>query len=312
MQVRFERACAGLEIYLIQLFNALSVSSILLLIALGLAFAFGLMNVINMAHGELIMAGAYTAYVMERAATGGLLAWAGPGVSFWLSLPVSFVVGAVLATTMEALLIRHLYGRPLDTLLATLGVSVALQQAARDIFGAPNVQVTAPAWLRGGVEVFGLYLPMSRLFILALAAVAVASVYWYLYRTGAGRRIRATMQNRAVAESQGIDTRRVDAVTFALGGGLAGLAGCALTLLGPIGPALGTYHIVDAFMVVVLGGLGQLAGTAVAALAIGSAGAMFELGMGTSLAKAAVFALVILFLQFRPSGIIAVRSRAID
>lgn len=304
--------CVRLEIYLTQLFNALSISSILLLVALGLAFAFGLMNVINMAHGELIMAGAYTAYALERATAGTWLAAGGAGVYFLLALPAAFAVGALLAWALEALLVRHLYGRPLDTLLATLGVSVALQQAARDLFGAPNVQVTSPWWLRGGVDVFGLYLPLSRLFILGLAAVAVGGLYFYLYRTGAGRRIRATMQNRAVAASQGIDTRRVDAATFALGGGLAGLAGCALTLLGPIGPALGTYYIVDAFMVVVMGGLGQLAGTAAAALSIGSAGALFELGMGASLAKVAVFALVILFLQVRPSGLVALRSRAVD
>lgn len=304
--------CFGLDIYLIQLFNALSVSSILLLVALGLAFAFGLMNVINMAHGEFIMAGAYTAYVMERATAKGWLGAGESGLYFLLSLPAAFLAGALLAYALEGLLLRRLYGRPLDTLLATIGVSVALQQAARDIFGAPNVQVVSPSWLRGGVEVLGLYLPLSRLFILGLAALAVTGVYYYLYRTPAGRRIRATMQDRAVAASQGVDTRRVDAATFALGGGLAGLAGCALVLLGPIGPALGTYYIVDAFMVVVMGGLGQLAGTALAALCIGSAGAMLELGMGASLAKVAVFALVILFLQVRPSGLVALRSRALD
>jgi len=300
------------ELYLIQLFNGLSVASILLLVALGLAFAFGLMNVINMAHGEFIMAGAYTAYVIERMVGSSWLAPGQTGLYFLLSLPAAFLVGAILAYVMEALIVRHLYGRPLDTLLATLGVSVALQQAARDIFGAPNVQVTAPVWLRGGIDVFGLYLPLSRLFILALVAVVVAAVYYFLYRSEGGRRVRATIQNRQVAAAQGIDTRKVDSTTFALGGGLAGLAGCALALLGPIGPALGTYYIVDAFMVVVMGGLGQIIGTALAALVIGLSGVMLELSLGASLAKAAVFALVILFLQFRPTGLVALKSRAVD
>ena len=301
-----------MELYILQLFNGLSVGSILLLVAIGLAFAFGLMNVINMAHGELIMAGAYTAYLVERMARSTWLAPDATGLYFLLGLPAAFLVGAVLAYAMEALIIRHLYGRPLDTLLATLGVSVALQQAARDIFGAPNVQVTSPSWLAGGVRLFGLYLPLGRLFILGLVLAVVGALYVYLYRSDGGRRIRATMQNRAVAASQGIDTRRVDAATFALGGGLAGLAGCALTLLGPIGPALGTYYIVDAFMVVVLGGLGQIVGTALAALIIGLSGVMLELQLGASLAKAAVFAVVILFLQFRPAGLVALRSRAVD
>lgn len=301
-----------MELYVLQAFNALSVSSILLLVALGLAFAFGLMGVINMAHGELIMAGAYTTYLLQETLEGSWLGAGATGGFFLLSLPASFGAAALLAYLLEVGLVRRLYGRPLDTLLATWGVSVILQQVARDLFGAPNVEVSSPAWLVGGVSFQGIFLPYKRLFILALAALTLVAVYLYLYRTAAGRRIRATMQDRSMAECLGISTHRVDSLTFALGGGLAGLAGCALTLLGPIGPALGTYYIVDAFLVVVLGGLGQLLGTVLAAGAIGTAGTFFQLSTGASVARAAVFALVIAFLQWRPAGLLAARTRTVD
>lgn len=299
----------AIELYVLQLFNGLSVGSILLLVALGLAFSFGLMGVINMAHGELIMVGAYCAYVTQiafAAAFGGTA----PGIYFPLALVLAFAVSAAIGLLVEWLLIRRLYGRPLDTLLATWGVGLVLQQLARSIFGAPNVQVVSPAWLNGGLRLTpALLLPYKRLFILALAIGAVAAIYWYLQRSTSGRRIRAAMQNRDIAACLGVPTRRVDASTFALGSGLAGIAGCALALMGPVGPALGTYYIVDAFMVVVLGGVGQLAGTVLAAMLIGGLNTVFEFGSTATLGKVLVFALVILFLQWRPAGLIALRSR---
>lgn len=298
-----------MAIWLSQGFNAISVGSILLLIAIGLAFSFGLMNVINMAHGELIMAGAYTAYVVQTEFVGPL-GGAGLDLYLFIALPVAFAVAGMMGAVVERVLIRRLYGRPLDTLLATWGLSLILQQAARSIFGAPNVQVIAPTWLRDGIEVMdGFVVPFSRLFILALAAFCIAGMALYLTRTAGGRRIRAVMQNREVASSLGVRTPAVDAMTFALSSGLAGVAGCALALLGPIGPALGTYYIVDAFMVVVLGGVGMLAGTVVAAFSIGGLNTFFEWGTSASLGKVLVFAAIIIFLQWRPAGLVARRVR---
>jgi urea transport system permease protein len=298
-----------MDLWLSQSFNAVSVGSILLLVALGLAFSFGLMNVINMAHGEFIMIGAYTAYVMQRwflDAFGN----AGLDVYFLVALPVAFVVAAVLGVILERTLINRLYGRPLDTLLATWGVALILQQAARSIFGAPNVQVISPPWLNGGITITAtLLLPYKRIFIIALAALCLAGVFYYMTRTPAGRRMRAAMQNRSMAGALGVNTQRVDAITFALGSGLAGVAGCALSLIGPVGPALGTYYLVDAFLVVVLGGVGQLLGTVVAAFAIGGLNTFIEYSTTASMAKVIVFVLVIAFLQWRPSGLVRARTR---
>jgi urea transport system permease protein len=297
-----------MNVGVVDAFNALSVSSILLLVALGLVFSFGLMNVINMAHGELIMVGAYVTYVLQRLVGG--LAGEASGVYYLLALPVAFLVTAALGWVLERTVVRHLYGRPLDTLLATWGVGLVLQQTARVIFGAPNVDVTSPAWLNGGVAVAdGTLLSYKRLFIIALAVVCVAGVYYYLNRSAAGRRMRAVMQNRDMAACLGVATDRVDASTFALGSGLAGVAGCALTLLGSVGPSLGTYYLVDAFMVVVLGGVGQIAGTIFAALIIGGFNTVFELGSTATVAKVAVFVLVIAFLQWRPAGLVVPRRR---
>jgi urea transport system permease protein len=297
-----------LDIWLQQLFNGISLGSILLLVAIGLAFSFGLMNVINMAHGEMIMIGAYCAYLAQQLLEGPLGASA-PDVSFLLALPAAFAIAGLVGMGLEVTLIRRLYGRPLDTLLATWGVSLVLQQLARSIFGAPNVQVTTPSWLQGGIAVTGSFtMPYIRLFIIAMVLAAIALVWLYLVRTAAGRRTRATMQNREVAAALGVRTPRVDMLTFGLGSGLAGLAGCALALLGPIGPSLGTYYIVDSFLVVILGGIGQVVGTAIAALAIGGANALLEFQLSASVAKVLVFALVIAFLQWRPAGIIARRA----
>lgn len=298
-----------MELFLSQVFNGLSVGSILLLVAIGLAFSFGLMGVINMAHGELIMVGAYTAYVMQSwLAT--VMGSVGNNLYLPVALVVAFVVAAAIGVVMERLLIRRLYGRALDTLLATWGVSLIMQQLARTIFGAPNVQVVSPPWLRGGFTVMpGLQLPYARIFILALAIACLAAVYVYLFRTHRGRLIRAVMQDREMAGALGVRTSSVDVSTFALASGLAGVAGCALALLGPIGPSLGTFYIVDAFLVVVLGGIGQLFGTVLAALGIGVSTAALEYQTSASIGKVLVFLLVIVFLQWRPAGIIARRGR---
>jgi urea transport system permease protein len=294
---------------LLQAFNGLSLSSILLLIALGLAFSFGLMNVINMAHGEFIMVGAYVAYLFQQhlaAAVGGIEL----GLWFLLAIPAAFLISGLLGLLLEVSVVRFLYGRPLDTLLATWGVGLILQQAARSIFGAPNVQVVSPAWLNGGLAITaGLLLPYKRLFIIGLVLICISAIYIYLYRSASGRRMRAVMQNREMADCLGVRSRHVDAFTFALGAGLAGIAGCALTLIGPIGPSLGTYYIVDAFMVVVLGGVGRLPGTILAALSIGVFNTLLELGTTASLGKVLVFVLIIAFLQWKPSGMVTLRSR---
>ncbi|MBW7881410.1 MAG: urea ABC transporter permease subunit UrtB [Caldilineaceae bacterium] len=294
---------------ILQIFNGISLGSILLMISLGLAFVFGLMGVINMAHGEFIMIGAYTAFVFQQTLA-PLLGGVELGIWYVLAIPAAFVVGALLGALMEVALIRRLYGRTLDTLLATWGVALVLQQAARSIFGAPNVNVSSPAWLTGGFDIgLGLLLPYKRLFIVAMVIVVVIAVYVHLYRTTSGRRLRAVMQNREMASCLGVRSRWVDATTFALGTGLAGVAGCALALIGPIGPALGTYYIVDAFMVVVLGGVGSLVGTIMAALLVGISNTTLELGTTATVGKVLVLLLIIAFLQWKPSGLAAVRTR---
>ncbi|MEW6153650.1 MAG: urea ABC transporter permease subunit UrtB [Actinomycetota bacterium] len=291
-----------MDIYVSQLFTGLSVGSVLLLIALGLTFTFGQMGVINLAHGELIMAGAYTAYVIGE----GLGA-----VSLLVALPAAFVLAGTMGLVLERVLVRRLYGRPLDTLLVTWGVSLVLQQVARDIFGAPNVNVTKPSWLDGGLAAFGTTLPYTRLFIIALVAAAVSGIWIYQARSTQGRRMRAVVQNRQLAACTGINTGRVDQRTFFIGSGLAGAAGVALTLLGPIGPSLGTNYIVDAFLVVVAGGLGQIRGAVLAAIGLGVLAAFVEFQTQASLAKVAVFVAVVALLQFRPQGLVALRSRAL-
>ncbi|GGP71143.1 urea ABC transporter permease subunit UrtB [Saccharothrix coeruleofusca] len=285
-----------------QLPIGLSIAAVLLLIALGLTFTFGQMGVVNMAHGEFIMVGAYTAYLLQGAVG---------GQSLLVALPVAFAVAGLLGLLLEWSLIRRFYGRPLDTLLLTWGVSLVLQQLARDVFGAPNVQVTAPAWLVGGVDVLGVRLPHNRVFITALAALCVLGVGLYLAKLPQGRRMRAVVQNRELAACSGIATGRVDRSTFLLGSGLAGVAGVALTLVGPVGPGLGTFYIVDAFLVVVAGGLGRLRGAVLAALALGFLNGYLEFWTDASLAKVLVFVAVIAFLQIRPQGMVALRGRSL-
>ncbi|MGH3784401.1 MAG: urea ABC transporter permease subunit UrtB [Pseudonocardiaceae bacterium] len=287
-----------------QLVAGLSLGSVLLLAALGLALTFGQMGVINMAHGEFMMAGAYTAFVAQ-----GLIADA--GTSLLLAILLGFLVGGVMGVILEATLIRRMYHRPLDTLLVTWGVSLILQQAARDIFGAPNVEVRAPGWLSGSVNIGVTQVPAARLFILVLAVVAVAGLSLLLKTTPLGRRIRGVVQNRDLAETVGISTRSTDRLTFFIGSGLAGIAGVALTLLGSTGPTLGTSYIVDAFLVVVAGGIGQIKGAVIAAFGLGLLQATFEFSTTASIAKVMVFVVVVVFLQIRPQGIFSLRTRSL-
>jgi urea transport system permease protein len=381
--------------FLDAVFNGISIGSVLLIAALGLAIIFGLMGVINMAHGELMMFGAYTTFVVQNVCKqlGG----------FWfetyifLALIIAFIFTAFIGLILERGVIRYLYGRPLETLLATWGVSLIFQQFVRSVnwvlfiglvlfsvlffgglwflnsrtnlekirnwvvavifllslgittitgnllsqiyklavtqpwFGAQNVDVTAPSWLRTGVSLAGVQLPFARLFIIALTIICVAGIYLFLQRSSWGLRIRSVTQNRSMSACLGIPTQKVDAITFALGSGLAGVAGCAISLLGSVGPNTGQNYIIDTFMVVVVGGVGNLAGTIVAALAIGTAN--FLIGSGTlalllspvkpladfltffattSMAKVMVFALIIVFLQWKPAGMFPQKGRTVD
>jgi urea transport system permease protein len=279
--------------------------------ALGLAIVFGLMGVINMAHGELMALGAYATYVVQGWFSAHL-----PGsfdYYFLVALPFAFLVSAVTGFVLERGVIRHLYGRPLETLLLTWGVSLIIQQGLRLWFGAANVDVTSPKWLSGGVPVMvGLQLPYNRLFIIGLATVCVSGMYVLLFRTDAGLRIRAVTQNRGMAACLGVRARWVDACTFALGAGLAGLAGCALTQIGNVGPELGQNYIVDSFMVVVTGGVGKLLGSVLAALGIGGLNKIIEPSLGAVYGKVLILVFVILFIQRRPSGLFAVKGRYAD
>ncbi|GAA4412745.1 urea ABC transporter permease subunit UrtB [Actinokineospora soli] len=287
-----------------QLFAGLSLGSVLLLAALGLALTFGQMGVINMAHGEFMMAGAYTAFVTQQAVTDA-------GLSLLLALPLGFLVGGLMGVLLEATLLRRMYHRPLDTLLVTWGVALVLQQLARDIFGAPNVDVRAPAWLSGSIDLGVAQVPAGRVFILGLAVAAVLGLAFVLTRTALGLRVRAVVHNRDLAETTGVDTRATDRLTFFIGSGLAGVAGVALTLLGSTGPTLGTNYIVDAFLVVVAGGIGQVKGTVIAAFGLGLLQAGFEYSTTASVAKVVVFAIVVVFLQIRPQGLVSVRTRSL-
>ena len=287
-----------------QLFAGVSQGSILLLIALGLALTFGQMGVINMAHGEFIMAGAYTAYVMQQVIGNA-------GISLMISIPIGFVVGGLLGVILEATLIRRMYHRPLDTLLVTWGVALVLQQLARDIFGAPNVDVRSPVWLQGSVTILGVDLASARLFIIVLCLGCVFALSGLMKFSSLGRRVRAVVQSRDLAETVGISTRATDRMTFFIGSGLAGVAGVALTLLGSTGPTLGTNYIVDAFLIVVVGGIGQIRGAVIAAFVLGLLQSIFQYTTTASMAKVLLFIAIVVFLQLRPQGIVSVRTRSL-
>jgi urea transport system permease protein len=287
-----------------QLITGLSLGSILLLAALGLSLTYGQMGVINMAHGEFIMAGCYTAYVVQQIT-------ASASVSLWLSLVIGFVVGGAMGALLEVTLIQRMYNRPLDTLLVTFGVGLVLQQIARDVFGAPAVNVVAPAWLSGGVEVLGAVVPKTRIFILVLALACVVVLAVAMKASPMGRRIRAVVQNRDLAETCGISSRKTDTTTFFIGSGLAAVAGVALTLIGSTSPTIGASYLIDAFLVVVVGGLGQIKGTVIAAFSLGLLNSFIEYNTTASLAKVIVFLIIVVFLQVRPQGLFTVRTRSL-
>lgn len=376
-------------------FNGMSIGAVLLLTALGLAIVFGIMGVINLAHGELMMLGAYTTFVVQNGFRQLGEGWF--DAYLFIAVPLAFAVAAAIGVLLERGVIRYLYGRPLETLLATWGVSLILQQLVRSIswqmtlqiilfcllffggrwllskraiaprwqawvtpvllvlsvgigltagllvggavglamtkpwFGAQGVDVTAPSWLRGGVNLWGVQFPFVRLFIIALTAVCLMAIYLFLLRSQWGLRIRAVTQNRSMSACLGIPTQTVDALTFALGSGLAGVAGCAISLLGSVSPNTGQNYIVEAFMVVVVGGVGKIVGSIVAALGIGfvnyviGSGLMtrflepqtalfdfFEFFASTSMARVMVFILIIAFLQLRPAGLFPQKGRTVD
>ena len=297
--------------FITTLFNGLSLSSIILLTSLGLAITFGLMRVINMAHGEFVMIGAYMTYVTQQLFS----AFLPSSMRDWYyiaALPLAFAATFLLGAVLEKLVISRLYGREIDSLLATWGISLILQQAARSIFGAQGVNVNAPKFLSGGLNVAGCTFSYNRLFILGLVLVCLGGVGLLMYRTAFGRQVRAVMQNRPMAQCMGINSRRVDSLTFSLGSGLAGLAGCSLALLGSIDATVGQNYIVNSFMAVVLGGVGRLLGTVVGSTAIGGASIFAENYTSATIAKAIVLLLVIVFLQKRPQGLFTIRSRSLD
>jgi urea transport system permease protein len=294
-----------------QVFTGVSLGSILLLAALGLAITYGLMGVINMAHGELIMVGAYATYLVQN-----LLRAQAPQWFDWYLLaavPAAFFASALVGMALERSVIRFLYGRPLETLLATWGISLILIQTVRTLFGAQNVQVENPVWMSGGVEVLAnVLLPWNRVIIIGFAAAVLLLMWFLLARTRLGLFVRAVTQNRGMASCVGVPTARVDTLAFGLGSGIAGLAGCALSQVGNVGPDLGQTYIVDSFMVVVLGGVGQLAGTVYAALGLGMANKFLEAWSGAVLAKIAILAFIIVFIQKRPQGLFALKGRMAD
>lgn len=292
-------------------FSGLSLGSILLLAALGLAITYGLLGVINMAHGELLMIGAYATFAVQSLFRQHL-----PGLIDWYllaALPVAFVVSGLVGIALERLVIRHLYGRPLETLLATWGISLFLIQSMRVIFGAQNVEVANPSWMSGGWQVTAaLTLPYNRMIIIAFAAAVLVLTWLLLNKTRLGLFVRAVTQNRRMADCVGVPTGRVDMLAFGLGSGIAGLAGVALTQIGNVGPDLGQSYIIDSFMVVVLGGVGQLAGSVIAALGLGVVNKVLEPSIGAVLGKIVILVFIILFIQKRPMGLFALKGRAVE
>lgn len=281
-----------------------STGAILLLAALGLTLTFGQMGVINMANGEFLMAGAYVAYLTQQVVTS-------VGLSTVVAIPAAFVIAGLLGVLLEVTLIQWMYRRPLDTLLVTVGVSLILQQLARDLFGAQGDPVRPPSWMRGSIDVFGYAWPHRQLFTIILALGCMAGLSAVLRFSSFGRQIRATVQNRDLAETLGVSSRRIDRITFFLGSGLAGVGGVAIALISGTNPTLGTTYIIPAFLVVVAGGVGQLKGTLLAAWAVGVVTAFLTDWTSGSMAQVISFALVVVFLQIRPQGLFTVRTRSL-
>ncbi|MEO7851419.1 MAG: urea ABC transporter permease subunit UrtB [Rubrivivax sp.] len=293
------------------LFTGISLGSILLLVALGLAITYGLMGVINMAHGELMMIGAYATYMVQNL----FKQWLPGAFDLYIltAIPAAFLASALVGALLERSVIRWLYGRPLETLLATWGISLMLMQAVRSLFGAQNVGLENPSWLSGGAQVLpNLVLPYNRLAILVFAALVLIGMALLISKTRLGLFVRGVTQNRRMASCMGVNTARVDTYAFSLGAGIAGLAGCALSQVGNVGPDMGQGYIVDSFMVVVLGGVGQLAGTVYAAMGLGLLNKLLEGWQGAVLAKIMVLVFIVVFIQKQPQGIFAVKGRSAE
>ncbi|WP_195918358.1 urea ABC transporter permease subunit UrtB [Erwinia sorbitola] len=294
-----------------QAFTGLSLGSVLLLAALGLAITYGLLGVINMAHGEMLMIGAYATWMVQNLFQRFAPEW----LAFYplLALPVAFFITAAIGMVLERTIIRHLYGRPLETLLATWGISLMLIQLVRILFGAQNLEVANPPWLSGGLQVLpNLVLPYNRMAVILFVIGVLVLTWLLLNKTRLGMNVRAVTQNRAMADCCGVPTGRIDMLAFGLGSGIAGLGGVALSQLGNVGPELGQGYIIDSFLVVVTGGVGQLAGTVVAALGLGILNKVLEPQIGAVLGKILILVLIVLFIQKRPQGLFAFKGRVID
>ena len=288
----------------------LSLGSVLLLAAIGLAITFGVMGIINMAHGELVMLGAYVTFMVQE-----LIRTHAPGLFDWslaIAIPLAFLVSGAVGVAIERTVIRWLYGRPLETLLATWGISLILQQAVRSIFGANNREVGAPSWMSGSIDLGNLTLTTGRMWIMLFALAVFLGLILILKKTPAGLQMRAVTQNRSMAAAMGIRTPLVDALTFGLGCGIAGIAGVALSQIDNVSPNLGQSYIIDSFMVVVFGGVGNLWGTLVGALTLGVVNKFLEPFAGAVLGKILVLVFIILFIQKRPRGLFALKGRAVE
>jgi urea transport system permease protein len=296
--------------YFGRLFSGLSLGSILLLAAMGLAITYGLLGVINLAHGEMLMIGAYATYVTQQV----FIEYLPNHLDFYViaAIPMAFVCSAIIGVILERSVIRWLYGRPLETLLATWGISLFLIQLVRQIFGAQNVEVSNPTWLSGGVELWNIVMPFNRIAIIVFAALVLIGIWLVISRTRLGLFIRSVTQNRSMAACVGVNTAKVDMLAFGLGSGIAGLAGVALSQIGNVGPDLGQAYIIDSFMVVVLGGVGQLAGTVYAALGLGVFSKLIEPGVGAVLTKIIILVFIIAVIQKRPQGLFALKGRFVE
>ena len=296
--------------YFGRLFSGLSLGSILLLAAMGLAITYGLLGVINLAHGEMLMIGAYATYVTQQLFVNHLPNYLDLYVI--AAIPTAFFSSAVIGVMLERTVIRWLYGRPLETLLATWGISLFLIQLVRQIFGAQNVEVSNPAWLSGGVELWNVVMPFNRIAIIVFAVIVLTGIWLVISQTRLGLFIRSVTQNRSMASCVGVNTAKVDMLAFGLGSGIAGLAGVALSQVGNVGPDLGQAYIIDSFMVVVLGGVGQLAGTVYAALGLGAFSKLIEPGVGAVLTKIVILVFIIAVIQKRPQGLFALKGRFVE
>ncbi len=291
-------------------FNGLSLSSIILLASIGLSITFGLMRVINMAHGEFIMIGAYTTFVVQEIFSKHLQAF--QNMYYFVAIPAAFIVAFFIGSLLERLIISRLYGREIDSLLATYGISLVFQQGARTIFGSQGVNVRAPSFLEGGIAIGANTFSYNRIFIILLVVACLIAIWVLMYKMNFGTQMRAVMQNRQMARCMGINSKRVDNTTFAVGSGLAGIAGCSVALLGSIDAMVGQSYIVNSFMAVVIGGVGKLLGTILGAAIIGCATIFTESYTSASIAKAIVLLILIVLLQKRPQGLFVIRSRSLD